>query len=168
MPLIITSNIENNVIKVCYVKDVQYGYKVEYYYDGILDNTRTEIISAEKDSIVSKYTDKCITGYEVERIENLPLTISENLDQNVMKIYYVKGDFQYTIEYYYNGILDNTRTETHTALYQTLITKEMIVSNITNNTKDGYEFYGTSELPLVISENTRNNKIQVNYIKNQK
>ena len=38
-----------------------------------------------------------------------------------MKVYYVKDSFGYSIEYYYDGIKDNEKTETGTAEYGSTI-----------------------------------------------
>ena len=103
-----------------YVKD-NFGYTVEYYYDNVKDNSKTESGTAEYQSTIDSYTDKNITGYKLDRTENLPLTISATPADNVIKIYYVKDNFGYTVEYYYDNVKDNTKTETGTAEYQSTI-----------------------------------------------
>ena len=40
------------------------------------------------------YTDKNITGYKFAKVEGLPLEISANAADNVIKVYYVKDDSQ--------------------------------------------------------------------------
>ena len=83
----------------------QYTYTVEYYYDGVKDASKTETGSAEFGSQVKNYTDKNTTGYKFAKVEGLPLEISANAAENVIKVYYVKDDsqkkkLQYTVEYY--------------------------------------------------------------------
>ena len=158
LPLTISENSDNNVIKVYYVKDV-FGYKVEYYYDGEIDNSKTEVIEATYQDEITTYTDKNIAGYKLEKTENLPLTVSENSGNNVIKVYYIKDKFNYTVEYYYDGKIDNTKTETKEATYQDVI-------NTYNDKKIiDYVFEKTENLPLTVSEDPENNVIKVYYIK---
>ena len=39
------------------------------------------------------YRQLCFDGYKFDRSENLPLTITNNPDNNVIKIYYIKDSF---------------------------------------------------------------------------
>ena len=83
----------------------QYTYTVEYYYDGAKNDSKTENGSAAFGSQVTNYADKNITGYKFAKVEGLPLEISANAADNVIKVYYVKDDsqkkkLQYTVEYY--------------------------------------------------------------------
>ena len=158
IPLTISANASNNVIKVYYVKD-SFNYIIEYYYDNVKDDTKTETGTAEYQSTINNYTDKNITGYKFDRTEGLPLTISENSANNVIKVYYIKDSFTYSVEYYYDNVKDNTKTETGTAEYQSTI------ENYTDKNKTGYKFDKTEGLPLTISENPANNVIKVYYIK---
>ena len=158
LPLTVSENPENNVIKVYYVKDV-FGYKVEYYYNGVIDNTKTEIIQATYGDEINTYTDKNIVGYKFEKTENLPLTVSENPENNVIKVYYVKDVFGYTVEYYYDGVLNEENTETYTATYQD------VIENYEDKNIVGYKLEKTENLPLTVSENPDNNIIKIYYIR---
>lgn len=66
----------------------KYEYKVEYYYDGKLDETKTEIAEAKYSEIIKEYKDKVKENYVLAKTENLPLTITSEPDKNVIKIYY--------------------------------------------------------------------------------
>ena len=66
----------------------QYNYKVEYYYDGKLDETKTDIISAFYGSKIDDFTDKSQYGYILEKTEGLGLTIGPNEKDNIIRIYY--------------------------------------------------------------------------------
>lgn len=69
----------------------QYGYKVEYYYDGVKDDKKTETGSAWCKDVIEEYVDKMPgDGYEHEKTENLPLTIQADESKNVIKVYYKK------------------------------------------------------------------------------
>ena len=89
-PGTIPEKVDNGyVIKVYYVKDT-YGYTIEYYYDGVKDDSKTESLSAEYNSEITTYINKNIPGYKLDRVEDLPLTISATVANNVIKVYYVK------------------------------------------------------------------------------
>ncbi len=123
----------NNVMKIYYVKKPEepttYTYSVEYFYDTVKDDSATETGSAKLGDKITTYKDKSRNGtYELDS-ENtnktVPLTIKET--NNVMKIYYVKkpeepNSVNYTIYYYYDGVKDETATETGSAKLNTEIT----------------------------------------------
>ena len=157
LPLTITSNEANNVIKVYYVKD-NFDYTVEYYYDGELDEEKTEVISATYQDVIDIYDDKNITGYKLEREENFPLTVSEVEANNVIKVYYVKDNFDYIVEYYFNGNIDSTKTETIEATYMD------VINTYTSKIETGYMLEKEENLPLTVSEMEENNVIRVYYI----
>ena len=76
----------------------QYGYKVEYYYDDVKDDKKTETGSAWCKDVIRQYTDKTDVGYEIEKAENFPLTIQADESKNVIKVYYKKIGYKVTYE----------------------------------------------------------------------
>lgn len=76
-----------------------YDYTVEYYIDGEKDNSLTVTAQAEYDTVISTYPDKCPENYRLDRAEPLRLTIGVN--ENVIRVYYVKNVFTLTIHYLY-------------------------------------------------------------------
>lgn len=90
----------------------EYAYTVEYYYDGIINPDNTERYTATFNDVIEDYDGKNITGYKLEKTENLPLTISGVEENNVIKVYYVK-DFSQTnkLEYTVNHITVTTEGE---------------------------------------------------------
>ncbi|MDO5444998.1 MAG: Ig-like domain-containing protein, partial [Eubacteriales bacterium] len=83
---------------------LSFGYTVEYYYDGKLDESKTESDTAEYGSQIDSYEDKNITGYKLDKVENKPLTITEVAANNVMKVYYTpRTDLSYTVKYLDQG-----------------------------------------------------------------
>ena len=87
-----------------YYKLKNYDYTVEYYYDNVIDNEKTDTLSETYGKQITEYTDKVITGYKFDKTENLPLTISDNTSNNVIKVYYVKRtDLSYTVNYLERG-----------------------------------------------------------------
>ncbi len=76
-----------------------YSYTVEYYIDGVKDDSLTETAQAEYGAVISTYPDKCPANYKLDKTEPLSLTIG--VSGNVIKVYYVKNVFTLTIHYRY-------------------------------------------------------------------
>ena len=75
-----------------------YGYTVEYYYDDVKNDKKTETGSAWCKDVIEEYIDKTPDGYEHEKTENLPLTIKADESKNVIKVYYKKIGYTVTYE----------------------------------------------------------------------
>ena len=158
-PSDIPDTIENGgVIEVYYVKD-KFSYSVEYYYDGKINNSKTETSSALFESVIETYEDKNITGYVLSKVENLPLTISENENKNVIRVYYVKGTYKYTVNYYYDNVLDKDSSDIFEAKFEDVIT------TYEQKVKTGYVLDKVTGLDLTISEDESKNVINVYYKK---
>ena len=76
-----------------------YDYSVEYYIDGVKDDSLTVTAQAAYNAVISTYPNQCPTNYRLDKTENLPLTIG--MSGNVIKVYYVKNVFTLTIQYRY-------------------------------------------------------------------
>ena len=164
--IVISDNIENNIVKIYYVKDLTLGYMLEYYYNGIKDTSKTEVREAQIGEVISEYPDKNIEGYKLLTVINFPLTITENMEDNIIKIYYIKDVFGYTLEYYYNGEIDDTKTERIEAEIGENITEEILKEEIQKNEIEGYHFDSAENLPLIVNENQENNTIKIHYATN--
>ena len=81
---------ENKQTIIFYYDVNSYNYTVEYYYDGKIDDTKTTRLSAKYNTIIYNYEEKDITGYKLEKTQNMPLTISSDEKANTIKIYYIK------------------------------------------------------------------------------
>lgn len=81
-----TKKIEGNIITNTLNK---YNYKVEYYYDGTIDESKTDVINVFYGSKINNYTDKNILGFKLEKIEGLGLTVGTIERDNVIKVYYI-------------------------------------------------------------------------------
>ena len=94
---------DNDIIKV-YYKQMKYPYTIEYYFDDIIDDKLTEDGEASFGEEITDYTDNIKTGYKLKE-EVLPLQITDDMAQNIMKVYYIIDDSQtkeltYKVEYY--------------------------------------------------------------------
>ncbi len=139
--------IANNgdVIRIYYIKD-QFNYTVEYYYDGNIDSTKTDIFTATYDDVIKEYTDKNIFGYRLEKTENLPLKVSEKPEENVIKVYYIIDDgntktLNYTVEYYMDGVLQEGDTQLEYKTVQVLQSDTFEVDKSKINLVDKYVGY---------------------------
>ena len=75
-------------------------YSIEYYYDNVKDDAKTVTWKAEFASQITTYPDKLIAGYVLSGTVGLPLTITSNPVNNLIKVYYKKSsDLSYTIKY---------------------------------------------------------------------
>ena len=149
-----------NIINLYYTKRTDLSYKVEYYYDGELDESKTDVIENQTyETVIEEVTNKIIPGYKLEKTENLPLTIQEYEGLNIIKVYYIKDQFDYKVEYYYDGELDENLTNTYTATYGD------VIDTYEDKVKEGYRLEKIVNMPLIVSENIESNVINVHYVR---
>ena len=147
----------DGVIRVYYVSN-EYAYTVEYYYDDVIDNSKTDTFTAKYNAQVNTYADKKEQGYKFERATT-PITITTDASKNVIRVYYVKDWFKYTINYYYDGVIDTSATINDKAAFGTTI-------KYTDKVQPGFKFVKADGSPLVISVNEAANVINVYYQSN--
>ena len=158
-PVEIPEMIENSgIIKVYYTKD-SFEYTVEYYYDGVIDEAKTDKFTAMFQDEITIYEDKNITGYKLEKEENLPLVVTEYPAMNIIKVYYVKWEFDYTVNYYYDGVLDEENTETKVATFGD------VIDSYIDKVKDGYRLETVENIPLTVVDDPSKNIINVYYVR---
>ena len=84
-----TIDIENNVIKVLYSKEDNLMYRVEYYFNGKIDDTKTQIINNQSiNSTIDNLEFSRFPDYELKETTNYPLVISSESSKNIIKVYY--------------------------------------------------------------------------------
>ena len=155
-----TGTMNGEVTEVTYYyKLKEYEYTVNYFYDGVKDESKTDKLTATYGEQIKDYTDKVKPGYAFEKDEHVPLTITADPSKNVINVYYEKADFSYTVEYYYDNVKDENATESYTATYQD------VIKTYEDKVKDGYRFDKTENLPLTITEVPENNVIKVYYVR---
>ena len=78
---------------VSYTNKISYNVTVEYYFDNVRDDNRTETSTAEFESIYTVSPDETVTingrTYNLESIVNNDLRVSSDESLNVIKVYYV-------------------------------------------------------------------------------
>ena len=92
---------DGSLVLKLYYKNINYKYKVEYYFDGELDSALEEILDGEIDSQVSsnpvtpvRYGEKSYTLVS----KNHKITISTNDEDNIIKVYYETDVLDYEID----------------------------------------------------------------------
>lgn len=131
-------------------------YTVEYYYDGELDDSKTDSFNVVEGTLVKTYKDKRIENFELDKVENKPLTVKKGAD-NTIRVYYKTIRIVYSIEYYYDRVIDSSLTETYEA------DKDSLISTYTNNIKEGYKFSHVQNFPLRLDSEV-DNVIKVYYV----
>ena len=153
---------KDTVINVYYTTN-SYKYKVEHYYDGEIDPSRTDTIRALYGSTVEEYNLelKPKGGYEHETTVNCPLTITEDESKNVIKVYYTKQtDLSYTVKY----LEKDTNKELHTPVTKTGVTFETVITPADEAIGiDGYNYDSADKEKLTIG--TGENVLTLYYTK---
>ena len=163
--------IEGDIEVTYYYKLRKYDYKVEYYYNDIKDESKTDIITAIYKDNITEYVDKNIRGFKLDRTENLPLTISEEVEENLIKVYYIideenTKELSYTVEYYKEGNIVEEDTQIISKTVQVLQPDTLTVDKTSINTTDKYFGYklGKTE-PSSIPDTVNNGDvIKVYYV----
>ncbi len=171
--LTIGADSDSNVLVIKYRANT-YGYSVEYYYDGVKDESATLNKLAQFNTIVNSYDPKEKPGYKFEKTENLPLTITTDASKNVIKVYYVKDASQtknitYTVKYFKDGAEVTADKQTVTKTVWVNDPSELTVDKTAINTTDKYVGYkldsaATGEIPTVVADGT---VINVYYVKDE-
>ncbi|MCI8654957.1 MAG: hypothetical protein HFJ48_03665 [Clostridia bacterium] len=148
---------------IYYYKLKEYNYKVAYYYDGIEDTTVAETAKSAYKTQITQYTDKVKDGYKLEKTENLPLEITENEENNVIKIYYVKrNDLQYTVNYLEKDtdkVLNAQKVATNQTFESVVKATDEVIEI------DGYRYDSVDKESITIVTDETQNVINIYYIK---
>ena len=155
--------IEGNIDVIYYYKLKDYGYRVEYYYDETIDDTKTEQKTAQYGEKIDNYKDKVIDGYVFEKTEGKPLTISTDTSKNVIKVYYVRrADLSYTVNYLEKGtnkVLKTAKVVNNKA-FNDVIKAENEVEPISK-----YNYDSSDKETLTIGTDNSKNVINLYYTK---
>ena len=153
-----------NIINIYYTKRTDLTYTVNYLEkengeDVLLHEPKVVENQTFEDVITSESEVIDILGYEYERVEHA--TISITTEENIINIYYKKGKFEYTVEYYYENEIDESKTVTKTATYKD------IIDEYENKDVPGYKFEKTENLPLKVTAHPAINVIKVYYVRDK-
>lgn len=154
----------------------RYDYKIEYYYDGQIDNTLTETGKdvKGKEITVSEESIKNNTKEGYSFVNTDPSTrkiVISSSEKNVIKVYYVTDNTQtkelsYTVEYYKDGkkVENDTQVvkQTKQVLESDTLTVKKSEINVTNKYV-GYKFEKTNPETIPNSINDKG-VIKVYYV----
>ena len=129
----------------------RYDYKIEYYYDGQIDNTLTETGKDVKGKEIT-VSDESIKNNAKEGysfVNTDPSTrkiVISSSEENVIKVYYVFDENQtkelsYTVEYYKNGKKVENDTQVEVATVHVLEPNTLQVNQDKINTENKYVGY---------------------------
>jgi hypothetical protein len=80
-------NIGSNILYAVWTKRTDLSYSVKYYYDNVLDETKTDNFSGKTfGEEISTYTAKLIDGYVLDHA-TAPITIGTDSTKNVISVY---------------------------------------------------------------------------------
>ncbi|MBR2705437.1 MAG: hypothetical protein IKE91_08205, partial [Clostridia bacterium] len=147
-----------------YYKLKEVNYKVQYFYNNVLDEDKTEYCTEVCDVTIESYIDKCTEGYKFDYVKALdengdetemPLTLRANEEYNVINVYYITDDTQqkdigYIVEYYKDGVRVEEDTQIKTGKVQVL-ENTMEVDKDDINIVDkylGYKFDSSNPAPI--------------------
>lgn len=171
--IIITNDGTHNEINVLYTIK-KFSYRVEYYKDNTLFDSKLESnipYNTNVDSTKYYLSEENIpTGYilDTDKSDNTTYTITDN--NIVIKIYYKKNIYAYTVNYYFNDVYDNIFTKNNEALYgEKLYANNYKLSSeeLINNGKGDYFLnpnrpYNPEEITIDVDKN--NNVINIYYV----
>ena len=171
--IVITNDGTHNEINVLYTIK-KFSYRVEYYKDNTLFDSKLESNIPYNTTVDStKYylsEENIPTGYilDTDKSDNTTYTITDN--NIVIKIYYKKNIYAYTVNYYFNDVYDNTFTKTNEALYgDKLYARDFNLSSeeLINKGRGDYFLnpnrpYNPDEITIEVDKN--NNVINVYYV----
>ena len=161
LPLVVTEVIENNVIRVYYIK-MHYSYKVQHYTQNLDGTWKLEDTDTVQNAIFGEkatYETNSYTGFTFDssKTVNGNTTVPSNNDL-VIKLYYVRNQYSYTVnylEYGTNKVLQ-TQKVVNNVPYGTVITSSNEVIQIT-----GYNYHSVNKNSLTIGTGT--NVINIYY-----
>lgn len=129
----------------------RYDYKIEYYYDGQIDNTLTETGKdvKGKEITVSEESIKNNTKEGYSFVNTDPSTrkiVISSSEENVIKVYYVTDENQtkelsYTVEYYKDGKKVENDTQVEVVTVHVLQPNTLQVNQDKINTENKYVGY---------------------------
>lgn len=139
----------------------RYDYKIEYYYDGQIDNTLTETGKdvKGKEITVSEESINNNTKQGYSLINTDPSTrkiVISSSEKNVIRVYYERNSYDYEVHYFFNGNEDESLIERKSAKYND------VINTYTDKVKTGYKLESAENLPLTIG--VENNIINVYYV----
>ncbi len=86
--------------KTSYAEEKLYKYRIEYYYDNVLEKEATTYKNGTYASLIVDYETKNKDGYSFSHssIDDAGMTITDDEDANVIKVFYEKKEDSIKVE----------------------------------------------------------------------
>lgn len=170
----ITNDGQVKEIDVLYTSK-KYNYKVNYYYDNVLDNSIsiTNIVHGTPVNPSTYYlaSEDIKDGYKLDTVNTDSEVIVIDDNNKEINIYYIKDSFGYSVNYYFNTAINTDLSFSNNAIYGTVINAEdnhLSDTTLTNNDFGDYfldpDMYTSNYGSITISSNANNNKLNIYYI----
>ncbi|MBQ9318512.1 MAG: VWA domain-containing protein [Bacilli bacterium] len=138
----------DTIIDVYYCKN-DYPYQVKYYYDNKLDSTQEYI--AQYNDIITNYDNRIKEGYIIDKIDTIPFTVTDNISNNIINIYYQLKDISYQVHYLDKDGNKLIKDKLVTGKYYDII--DEAYENI-----DNYQITSDEIVPVKLDDNTQDIK----------
>ena len=143
---------ENSYLEKLTIDEVDF---VQNDFMSVASGERNKSVTVTKNENNYRFN---VTKDSNGKITNVVYTFSNNNADHEISVVW-KGNGNYITEYYYDNEIDDTKTETKSAPFGT------VVNEYTDKVIDGYKLQKVEGTPLTISDNSTNNVIKVYYIK---
>ena len=147
-------------------------YTIEYYYDGVLDDAATETGSAYLGTEISDYPTegKDKYGYVLSGAD--AITLTEDAEQNALRVCYVKDDTQtktlsYTVEHVVEGEVRDSQTYTEVVWVNAGDTLAVQPGSLAAKDYTGYKYDSMSPEMAEGDEVDSGTVITLNYVKDE-
>lgn len=143
-----------------YLYEKQFKYTFNYYYDDVLDSSLTYTnYAAAGSSVTAPAKPKDYYELNTTKTPTMTVTVSDT-GENVVNVYYDRPNVDYTIEYYYDNVIDPERTVTGSVKAGQTVTAEY-------KPKDNYSFESVTPSLTITAVKGGNNVIKLYYTRNQ-
>ena len=169
MPITITTG--ENVINVVYSKDT-FSYTVRYFYEKVGYTTEEERFVENEElrsSYEALYGDEITTyeaqnktGFSFYKVNPIKLVVSENEQANVINVYYVRNNYNFTIKHLYENLNgEYTENEDYRIEDETSFGSSINSEEQEKHEDDGYIFGNVDPENMIID--TENNEMNFYY-----
>ena len=169
MPITITTG--ENVINVVYSKDT-FSYTVKYFYEKVGYTTEEERFVENEElrsSYEALYGDEITTyeaqnktGFSFYKVNPIKLVVSENEQANVINVYYVRNNYNFTIKHLYENLNgEYTENEDYRIEDETSFGSSINSEEQEKHEDDGYIFGNVDPENMIID--TENNEMNFYY-----
>ncbi len=153
---------DGNTINIYYtLKDC--NYEVYHYENGTTKEIAPKEEGTGKYGTIINAIDKKVevANYAYNHAEKESITLGEDATKNVLKLYYDLGKVNYTVNY----LEYKTNKELANPKIGTKALNEKVKASSEKITIKGYSYYGSDVKEIIISENEKNNVINLYYKK---